>query len=876
MSEGRGRSGGRGRGRSGRSGSGNRGSGNRGNRGGRSARNAAEDALPYRVLCLHGNEQTGSIFTQRLAPLVARSGGGLAFIDAPHALPLRDGQAASLGWWRPDGAGFAESLRAVESAWRAAAEGGAPFGGLLGFSSGGALAAAAAARPAAFPGLEACVIAAAPRRFEAAGAPACRVLAVIGSADALVAPGDTLAALPGAEVYAHDKGHCLPCRARDVDAYIAFFRRAPAAAATSPAPAPALPRPPPPAVAVAVAARRAPAEAEAEVDAETRAARAEELEALDAIYGDDFEARGGAACAVRLARGDRRGDVFLVAKMRRGYPAPGGDVAFSLETRLSLADFPSRASAALTRAASRAVADALRAGEPCLLDAVQAANGVADGGGGGEEDGGDDDASSAAGAADDAASDGGGAGDAGDEDLTRATSAEIAEYRAFAAAALAAGPAPPPAASARKRGEWELVVGVVGKPSVGKSTFFNAVTRATGALAAKVAAYPFTTIDPNVREGLFACGDPPPEAEVGVAPAAGLAHGRDAAGRRLLPVLLKDVAGLVPGASAGLGRGNKFLNDLLDADALVHVVDAAAETDDAGAASDDREAGAAPLLSEIRWVRDELHRWIAGNVAAKWHSVRRLARVDADSALERLLGLFNGYHATNALTRRALGVAALETADLRTWGRAELHRLVAAFLEVRFPTVVALNKCDRPGAAARVAALLANPPPDLDAVACSAATEAVLVAGRAAGAVAYDDGAAALTAAAAPGDDAALAAAKAYLEERGATGTLTTISRAVARARPAFAYPVRDLDTLAGPLSGVTLGDCLVLRRGGTVDDLYLALAKRGAAGDFVRADAVSGDRRRQAKRTDAIAVDCRVLRIATNKKEPWQRRGGA
>ena len=46
--------------------------------------------------------------------------------------------------------------------------------------------------------------------------------------------------------------------------------------------------------------------------------------------------------------------------------------------------------------------------------------------------------------------------------------------------------------------------------------------------------------------------------------------------------MLKDIAGLVPGACEGRGRGNKFLNDLLDADVLIHVVDLSGQTDQDG------------------------------------------------------------------------------------------------------------------------------------------------------------------------------------------------------------------------------------------------------------------------------------------------------
>ena len=58
-----------------------------------------------RILALHGSSQTSTLFEQRLGPLIKRLGARqhqITCIDAPHALPLRDGQEASLGWWRED------------------------------------------------------------------------------------------------------------------------------------------------------------------------------------------------------------------------------------------------------------------------------------------------------------------------------------------------------------------------------------------------------------------------------------------------------------------------------------------------------------------------------------------------------------------------------------------------------------------------------------------------------------------------------------------------------------------------------------------------------------------------------------------------------
>src|SRR6185369_2216881 len=100
--------------------------------------------------------------------------------------------------------------------------------------------------------------------------------------------------------------------------------------------------------------------------------------------------------------------------------------------------------------------------------------------------------------------------------------------------------------------------GIVGLPNVGKSTLFNAVTRTRNAEAAN---YPFCTIDPNV--GVVTV----PDARLEV-----LKH--IAKTQVVIPAAVEfvDIAGLVKGASAGEGLGNKFLSHIREVDALVQVV----------------------------------------------------------------------------------------------------------------------------------------------------------------------------------------------------------------------------------------------------------------------------------------------------------------
>lgn len=450
---------------------------------------------------------------------------------------------------------------------------------------------------------------------------------------------------------------------------------------------------------------------------------------------------------------------------------------------------------------------------------------------------------------------------------------------------------------------WEFIIGLVGKPSAGKSTLFNAATRPEVAgKEAAMAPHPFTTIDPNIAAGWFAA--PCPSVELCCQEECEPEYGRSHNSERRFPLWVKDVAGLVPGAYMGRGRGNAFLNDLCDADSLIHVVDASGRSDAEGGdqgSSTGKTASSDPL-EEIGWVRREIHLWIFCNVRAKWDTVRRkakLAKLNSslrDLAAERLFTLFTGYRASQQLAAQvyeATGHSLPNLAeDVLKWSEFDLHLLVACFLRVRFPIVVALNKADTPEAAhhiSRVQEALGD-----TCLPVSARSELWLWQQRRKGTLAYEDG----------GDSVSVLGdfpeveeqvkllRQKVLDEYGSTGVLKVLSQAVYRRKPIFCCPVADFSTLeslprtgSSPTGGYPkpnqtkpkLATMLMLRPLSTAEEVYAALKnEQMVRGDLVRAEVlqINGNGSTQVqvlRRDDTLRPKASpaawVVRVLTNKK---------
>lgn len=165
-----------------------------------------------------------------------------------------------------------------------------------------------------------------------------------------------------------------------------------------------------------------------------------------------------------------------------------------------------------------------------------------------------------------------------------------------------------------------MQVGIVGKPNVGKSTFFSALTMAP----AEIADYPFTTIAPN--RGVAHVRAPCPHVELGLK-GCSPRNAPCVEGVRYVPVEVVDVAGLVPRAHEGRGLGNKFLDDLRQASALLHIVDASGSTDEEGRPV---APGSYDPARDVAWLGEEVVLWVRGILLRDWdHLMRKVGSKSA-------------------------------------------------------------------------------------------------------------------------------------------------------------------------------------------------------------------------------------------------------
>jgi ribosome-binding ATPase YchF (GTP1/OBG family) len=348
-------------------------------------------------------------------------------------------------------------------------------------------------------------------------------------------------------------------------------------------------------------------------------------------------------------------------------------------------------------------------------------------------------------------------------------------------------------------------IGLVGKPSVGKSTFFNAATMND----VPEGAYPFTTIDPSMGEAYVRVDCAAPEFDHTCTPN----HGYCTEGVRFVPTKLVDVAGLVPGAHEGKGLGNQFLTDLNEADVLVHVVDFTGETDLEGEPTENHDP-----REDIDFLEDELDMWYL-DILEKGIERYRSGYHGEDKAIEDDLAEQMSAFKINADEIKQVVLALNLELDPDTWDDEDREALAREIRIRTKPMLIAANKMDTPEAQANWEPITEDPEYEhLTFVPVSAHAEKALKNGNEQGVLDYRPGDEDFTVTAdLPEEKAAgLEQIQEFVTEFGGTGVQQALETALFEELGAIAVfpgarkPQED---------GTFLQDCFVLPDGSTAED---------------------------------------------------------
>jgi len=231
-----------------------------------------------------------------------------------------------------------------------------------------------------------------------------------------------------------------------------------------------------------------------------------------------------------------------------------------------------------------------------------------------------------------------------------------------------------------------MLIGLVGRPNSGKSTFFKAATLAD----VLIASYPFATIKPNHGIAYVRIKDLAAEFGKTSNPREGYVKN----GMRFVPFELMDVAGLVEGASIGKGLGNEFLNDLSTADAFIHIVDMSGEFDGSGKPAKNYN----PCL-DVEIIEKELDLWYLGIFRKAWNSLARTIEIQHTNFAEAIAKQFSGLKVDVNDVKHIILKSGLDATRPAKWSSEELAKFAQLLRKYTKPMIIAANKVDTPNGA---------------------------------------------------------------------------------------------------------------------------------------------------------------------------------
>ncbi len=229
-----------------------------------------------------------------------------------------------------------------------------------------------------------------------------------------------------------------------------------------------------------------------------------------------------------------------------------------------------------------------------------------------------------------------------------------------------------------------LQIAVTGKPNVGKSSFFNAATLSD----IEVADYPFTTIDAHKAVAHVIKNCPCKELEISCNPR----NSKCVEGLRMIPVELIDVAGLVPGAHEGRGLGNKFLDDLRQSRAFIHIIDASGSTDEEGRPV---AAGSHDPLEDVEFLEYEITMWLFGILKKNW---AKLIRKSLSEKLDFSKVLHDQFSGIGIPLEDIVESKRKLPEEYHKWEDEDIKKFLSILLKIAKPMLIVANKADLPTA----------------------------------------------------------------------------------------------------------------------------------------------------------------------------------